>query len=192
MRPTDKDGVVLQLGSFSNFSKDLLELDRETTPLRVLPSCPRNFKRTSVEHYFREKGFAVDWCAFRLLVFDTDISGYQELTSPKTDANDTKIDTTTSKPLRNNNYYYSERLRSLGKIPMPVRSQVPKRAISDEFILSAIPAIVFFVLSAVVLFGLLWFQRKEEPEEEWQAFTESLFLVVKVFLREIKQDICNY
>ena len=69
---------------------------------------------------------------------------------------------------------------------MPVRSQVPKRAISDEFILSAIPAIVFFVLSAVVLFGLLWFQRKEEPEEEWQAFTESLFLVVKVFLREIK------
>ena len=56
LRPTEKDGVVLQLGSYANFSKDLLELDRETTPLRVLPSCPRNFKRTSVERYFREKG----------------------------------------------------------------------------------------------------------------------------------------
>ena len=53
LRPTEKDGVVLQLGSYANFSKDLLELDRETTPLRVLPSCPRNFKRTSVERYFR-------------------------------------------------------------------------------------------------------------------------------------------
>ena len=33
---------------------------------------------------------------------------------------------------------------------------------------------------ALVLFGLLWFNRKNEPEEEWEAFTESLFLVVKV------------
>ena len=53
LRPTERDGVVLKLGSNENFSTDLIELDRETTPLRVRPSCPRNFKRTSVERYFR-------------------------------------------------------------------------------------------------------------------------------------------
>jgi hypothetical protein len=66
--PSEKDGVVLQLGSNSNFSEELLELNRETTPLRKFkPRCPRNFKRTSVERHFREKTFALDWCAFRLM-----------------------------------------------------------------------------------------------------------------------------
>ena len=65
--PSEKDGLVVYLGSQANFSQDLLELDRETTPLRSFPDCPRNFKRTSVERHFREKGFSLDWCAFRLL-----------------------------------------------------------------------------------------------------------------------------
>ena len=66
--PSEKDGVVIQLGSSSNFSAELVDLNRETSPLRTFkPRCPRNFKRTSVERHFREKGFALDWCAFRLL-----------------------------------------------------------------------------------------------------------------------------
>ena len=48
-----KDGVVVYLGSTANFSDELRELDRETSPLRHWPSCPRNFKRTSVERHFR-------------------------------------------------------------------------------------------------------------------------------------------
>ena len=71
--PTEKDGVVLQLGSNSNFSVELLSLNRETSPLRSRfkdSTCPRNFKRTSVERYFREKSFALDWCAFRLMELD--------------------------------------------------------------------------------------------------------------------------
>ena len=38
---------------------------RETQPLRRLSSC--SYKRSSVERFFRQAGFAVDWCAFRLL-----------------------------------------------------------------------------------------------------------------------------
>ena len=71
--PTEKDGVVLQLGSNSNFSEELSSLNRETSPLRSRfkdSTCPRNFKRTSVERYFREKSFALDWCAFRLMELD--------------------------------------------------------------------------------------------------------------------------
>ena len=77
--PTEKDGVVLQLGSNSNFSEELLELNRETSPLRTFtPTCPRNFKRTSVERHFREKSFALDWCAFRLMKLNSgQNSGYK-------------------------------------------------------------------------------------------------------------------
>ena len=49
-----------------------------------------------------------------------------------------------------------------------------------------LPKILFtyyFFFPALVLFGLLWFNRKNEPEEEWEAFTESLFLVVKVIIQ---------
>ena len=71
-----------------------MNLERETTPLRVLPSCPRNFKRTSVERYFREKGFAIDWCAFRLMTLDNQLSSedttaiYKELETTDNDDNE--------------------------------------------------------------------------------------------------------
>ncbi len=73
LMPSPKDGVVLHLGSSANFSSDLLDLDRETSPLRKFePACPRDFKRTSVERHFRAKGFGMDWCEFRLLTLRED------------------------------------------------------------------------------------------------------------------------
>ena len=167
-------------GSQANFSQDLLDLERETTPLRVLPSCPRNFKRTSVERYFREKGFAIDWCAFRLMTLDNQLSSedttaiYKEL----------EIGSTTNHPSDDSNpipNQYQEHLRSLlyGQAPIPSRNPVPYRDISKEFMYTAIPAALVFFITSLVLFALLCFKRRNEPEEEWQAFTESLFLVIK-------------
>ena len=78
MVPTEKDGLVVYLGSTANFSEQLKDLDRETGPLRSFPDCPRNFKKTSVERHFREKGFTVDWCAFRLLRVDDGQGDYLE------------------------------------------------------------------------------------------------------------------
>jgi hypothetical protein len=65
VRPTGKDGLVLQVGSSAAPGPRLLELDRETGPLRRLDSC--SYKRTSAEPDFRKAGLAVDWCSFRLL-----------------------------------------------------------------------------------------------------------------------------
>ncbi|KAL3282358.1 hypothetical protein HHI36_005544 [Cryptolaemus montrouzieri] len=65
--PEQGEGIVLRLGSQSPFSINLKELEEEVKPLWKLPSCPRNFKRTSVERYFRDAGFALDWCSFRLI-----------------------------------------------------------------------------------------------------------------------------
>ena len=60
------------------------------------------------------------------------ISHYRELTSPKNDLMNETFITTTAKPLDN---YYSQRLKSLNHIPMPKRSELPRRNISDEFLL---------------------------------------------------------
>ena len=181
--PTEKDGVVLHLGSQQNFSQQLLMLDRETSPLRVLPSCPRNFKRTSVERYFREKGFAIDWCAFRLLELDQDSSSedttaiYRELTSESS-----KEETSTQVPLKKMDQF-SEHLKSFESVHLPQRSKLPLRDISSEFLFTAIPVGIVFIITAIVLLALLCIKKKDEPEEEWQAFTESLFLVVKVIFK---------
>ncbi|TRY79421.1 hypothetical protein TCAL_06010 [Tigriopus californicus] len=77
--PNLKDGVVVHLGSAANFSEDMTFLEQEVTPLRGFPNCPRDFKRTSVERFFREKGFALDWCHFRLLQYDARWNKYYEL-----------------------------------------------------------------------------------------------------------------
>ncbi|XP_076295450.1 sarcoglycan alpha isoform X1 [Lasioglossum baleicum] len=67
LKPSEGEGVVVRLGSSMPFSQELNELQEEVKPLWKLPSCPRDFKRTSVERLFRESRFALDWCSFRLV-----------------------------------------------------------------------------------------------------------------------------
>ncbi len=61
--------MFLTLGSNAEFSEVLRELEREVSPLWPLRQCPRDFKKTSSERYFRSKGFLVDWCSFKLVQF---------------------------------------------------------------------------------------------------------------------------
>ncbi|KAI4488282.1 hypothetical protein M0804_005130 [Polistes exclamans] len=71
LKPGESEGVVMRLGSSVPFSQELIELQEEVKPLwKLLPSCPRDFKRTSVERLFREAGFLLDWCSFRLIESD--------------------------------------------------------------------------------------------------------------------------
>lgn len=60
---------MVRVGSAANFSRDLLQLNREVRQLllRRSPPCPRNYKKTSVEHVFRKQGLMVDWCSFQLI-----------------------------------------------------------------------------------------------------------------------------
>lgn len=59
--------MIITLGSNAEFSETLRELEREVSPLWPLRQCPRDFKKTSAERYFRSKGFLVDWCSFKLV-----------------------------------------------------------------------------------------------------------------------------
>lgn len=59
--------VVVNLGSESNFSMTLFDLEKEISPLQKMNKCPKDFKRTSVERFFRANGFNLDWCSFKLV-----------------------------------------------------------------------------------------------------------------------------
>ncbi|XP_076677942.1 sarcoglycan alpha isoform X2 [Andrena cerasifolii] len=67
LKPSEGEGVVIRLGSSMRFSQEMNELQEEVKPLWKLKSCPRDFKRTSVERLFREAEFTLDWCSFRLV-----------------------------------------------------------------------------------------------------------------------------
>ncbi|XP_038219549.1 alpha-sarcoglycan isoform X2 [Zerene cesonia] len=66
LKPSDGEGLVVRLGSVTPFSSELKRLREEVRPLSRLPSCPREFKRTTVERLFRDAGFTLDWCSFEL------------------------------------------------------------------------------------------------------------------------------
>lgn len=64
--------VVIHLGSAANVSESLHRLQNEVRPLyklSKLASCPRDFKRTTVDRLFRQLNFEMDWCAFRLVSY---------------------------------------------------------------------------------------------------------------------------
>ncbi|XP_052745047.1 uncharacterized protein LOC112053836 isoform X2 [Bicyclus anynana] len=66
LKPSDGEGLVVRLGSSMAFSSELKRLREEVRPLSRLPSCPREYKRTTVERLFRDAGLTLDWCSFEL------------------------------------------------------------------------------------------------------------------------------
>ncbi|CAG5075527.1 Similar to SGCA: Alpha-sarcoglycan (Oryctolagus cuniculus) [Cotesia congregata] len=59
--------VVLKLGSTVQFSHDLNHFEEELRPLKIRSPCPKDFKRSSRERIFRDAGFVLDWCSFKLI-----------------------------------------------------------------------------------------------------------------------------
>ena len=66
MKPQEREGVVVHLGSRAEFSERLMELHEEVKPLYKISSC--TYKRTSVQTIFENSGFKLDWCAFKLVI----------------------------------------------------------------------------------------------------------------------------
>ncbi|KAL1378742.1 hypothetical protein pipiens_015384 [Culex pipiens pipiens] len=72
LKPQQREGVVVHLGSRADFSSRLLDLQEEVKPLYKIASC--NYKRTSVQTTFENSGFKLDWCAFKMHAADDDIT----------------------------------------------------------------------------------------------------------------------
>lgn len=141
LKPNEGEGVVLRIGSTAQLSNELIELQEEVKPLWRVPSCPRDFKRTTVERLFRENGFALDWCTFRLL---EDKSDNEELVN--TVREEVDID----------------RWISVAK------SEVPNRNYTHELIFTIlIPMFILVVL--VVFLSLILCLQHDSLEKEAEA-----------------------
>ncbi|XP_062552931.1 epsilon-sarcoglycan isoform X3 [Armigeres subalbatus] len=147
LRPQQREGVVVHLGSRADFSSRLLELQEEVKPLYKIASC--NYKRTSVQTTFENSGFKLDWCAFKLHAADDDITAMPHHPHES------------HKPAKGSEL---STLRRSDKWDAPMKSEVPERNYSDEFAVSfAIPGMIFAVLLSV-LTVILCFQHEKLHE----------------------------
>ncbi|XP_063233440.1 epsilon-sarcoglycan isoform X2 [Bacillus rossius redtenbacheri] len=142
LRPGEEEGVVMRIGSTAPFSSLLVELQEEVRPLWKRGSCPRDFKRTTVEWLFRDAGLALDWCAFRL------------------------IEGSSSSGLKHSSRHDAVLPPGARGLPpgdrwqRPDRSQVPRRSYVGEFLLTIAVPMVVLVLLALLLSFILCFHRE--------------------------------
>lgn len=148
LRPNEGEGVVIRLGSVSEFSNTLIELQDEVRPLSKLQYCPRDFKRTTVERLFREEGFILDWCNFKLV-------------DETAQANEKLLDYTNEASM----------LPELDKEPIwtrPTKAEVSQRSYAGEFAFTILIPILIMIISVVLLTLILGFQREGVSKQKGQ------------------------
>ncbi|EDW52109.1 epsilon-sarcoglycan isoform X1 [Drosophila sechellia] len=156
LRPQQREGVIVHVGSFAQFSPRLQELQEEVRPLYKLPSC--TYKRTSVQKIFENVGFKLDWCAFRMVGMEspTEIlfhSGKQNEQQVTEDLNQRQED------------------RWMGI----AREDVPERNYIDEFAFAfAIPGMIFAILIGM-LSAVLCFQHEKFYDPHSEFFFANIF-----------------
>uniref|UniRef100_A0A182XZD7 Dystroglycan-type cadherin-like domain-containing protein n=1 Tax=Anopheles stephensi TaxID=30069 RepID=A0A182XZD7_ANOST len=147
LRPQQREGVVVHLGSSAEFSARMLELQEEVKPLYKISSC--TYKRTSVQTTFENSGFKLDWCAFRLVTTEDDITALPH------HPNESHKHAGGRKDHQHLLPHFPD------KWDAPLKSEVPERNYSDEIAISfAIPGMMF----ALLLCGLtiiLCFQHEK-------------------------------
>ncbi|XP_017859160.1 PREDICTED: epsilon-sarcoglycan isoform X1 [Drosophila arizonae] len=160
LRPQQREGVIVHVGSFAQFSPRLKELQEEVRPLYKLPSC--TYKRTSVQKIFENVGFKLDWCAFKMV-------GIESPTEVLYHNNHGRV----KEQLKEHRHQQLQREqeRWLG-IP---REDVPIRNYIDEFAFAfAIPGMIFAVLVGI-LSAVLCFQHQKFYDPQSELFFANIF-----------------
>ncbi|XP_016967481.1 epsilon-sarcoglycan isoform X1 [Drosophila biarmipes] len=155
LRPQQREGVIVHVGSFAQFSPRLKELQEEVRPLYKLPSC--TYKRTSVQKIFENVGFKLDWCAFRM----------ESLESP------TEILFHSGK--QQNEQQVTEDQREQDRWMGISREDVPERNYIDEFAFAfAIPGMIFAILIGM-LSAVLCFHHEKFSDPHSEFFFANIF-----------------
>lgn len=151
LRPSEGEGVVVRLGSTIPFSQELNELQEEVKPLWKMPSCPRDFKRTSVEILFREAEFRLDWCSFRLLEEDQ-----QSLQHESARRGPSVVGLPSSGISEHTEWRWAR----------STKASVPTRSYFKEIVITIfIPVILFLVLGALLSTAFCLHHEKIEKRE---------------------------
>ncbi|XP_031842588.1 sarcoglycan alpha isoform X3 [Nomia melanderi] len=154
LKPSEGEGVVVRLGSSTPFSQELNELQEEVKPLWKLPSCPRDFKRTSVERLFREARFALDWCSFRLVRAEREQQSLQHESARRG-------------PSVNAPGFLDVFEHSEWRWARSTKASVPSRSYFKEIITSVfVPSILLLVLAALLSTVLCLNHEKIDEDRE--------------------------
>ncbi|XP_022916089.1 epsilon-sarcoglycan isoform X2 [Onthophagus taurus] len=146
LNPKEGEGVVLRLGSQSPLSMELQELQEEVKPLWKRVSCPRDYKRTTVERFFRDAGFVLDWCAFRLL--DDNSSAMQH----------------SQEKVENPSSLLEQKLPDNKWVGI-ARKDVPQRNYTHEFLVTILVPMFIMTLLAIILSLILCFHHEGISKE---------------------------
>lgn len=122
------------------FSKQLVELQEEVRPLWKVPQCPRDYKRTSVERFFRDAGFLLDWCSFRLYE-DNNSASHPSITNEKL--------------LNAQENFEEDRWQPFSKLDLPIRQY------GQELMVSILVPVLLMIALASILSFLLCFEHED-------------------------------
>ncbi|KAG7189986.1 hypothetical protein KM043_006144 [Ampulex compressa] len=153
LKPSEGEGVVIRLGSSVPFSQELNKLQEEVKPLWKLPSCPRDFKRTSVEKFFRDGNFTLDWCSFRLLEEDQQSPQHE---SARRGQSMNVVGLSSSGISEHNEWRWAR----------STKASIPTRSYFKEIVTTIfVPAILLLILAALLSTALCLHHDKIEKRE---------------------------
>ncbi|XP_011199006.2 epsilon-sarcoglycan isoform X2 [Bactrocera dorsalis] len=155
LRPQQREGVVVHLGSSAQFSPRIKELQEEVRPLYKLTTC--TYKRTSVQKVFENAGFKLDWCAFKTVGADI---------SPEI------LFHNYGHKIHHENFKRNDRWLGIA------REDVPDRNYIDEFAFAfAIPGMIFAVLLGILSAALCFQHEKFNMSSAYQPATSTVQMV---------------
>ncbi|XP_067624564.1 epsilon-sarcoglycan isoform X2 [Eurosta solidaginis] len=155
LRPQQREGVVVHLGSSAQFSSRLKELQEEVRPLYKLTTC--TYKRTSVQKVFENAGFKLDWCAFKTVGADI---------SPEI------LFHNYGHKSHHDNFRRNDRWLGMA------RDEIPDRNYIDEFAFAfAIPGMIFAVLFGILSAALCFQHEKFEMASAYHPTTSTVQMV---------------
>ncbi|XP_014087406.2 epsilon-sarcoglycan isoform X2 [Bactrocera oleae] len=155
LRPQQREGVFVHLGSSAQFSPRIKELQEEVRPLYKLSTC--TYKRTSVQKVFENAGFKLDWCAFKTVGADI---------SPEI------LFHNYGHKSHHDNFKRNDRWLGVA------REDVPDRNYIDEFAFAfAIPSMIFAILLGILSAALCFQHEKFETSSAYQPATSTVQMV---------------
>lgn len=152
--PKQGDGVVIRIGSTARLSNELIELQEEVRPLWKLFPCPRDLKRTTVERLFRENGFALDWCAFRLLEDTNSAMPQSSPTNYETGMSHPDYISEDDNTVQINDRFFEDQWNGVSIEELPIRSYI------NEFVFTIIIPVFLLTFLALVLSLILCFHHE--------------------------------
>ncbi|XP_059050540.1 uncharacterized protein LOC131845492 isoform X1 [Achroia grisella] len=186
LKPEDGEGLVVRLGSSMPFSTELKRLREEVRPLSRLPSCPREYKRTTVERLFRDAGLTLDWCSFEL---------YNTIYKDRTTEH---LEYLTEIPNTSKSAKSFKALDTRDEWTAPSKNELPSRSYTKQLTAAVAVPLLLLLLSIAALTSVVCFHYAAVRDPESEYFLENIFHICIEYRKRrrahksAKVELCRY